>query len=77
MKRIYIKPQITFDSFSVDTDIAACASQALHDVGTCTAIIAGRTVFVSEVAACKFKAKDGTYGICYYTPNLDNNVFGS
>lgn len=78
MKRTYSKPIINFDSFDVQTSIAAgCAVDAEYQSGTCPLIIAGWAVFVSEVDACKFKSQDGRDNICYYVPTAENMVFTS
>ena len=77
MKKPYSKPQMVFDSFEVETNIAACASEARHQTGTCPAYIGGMPVFTAQVTGCRFHASDGSYGVCYFVPSADTNLFGS
>ncbi len=68
---------MVFDSFEVAENIAACASDARLTQGTCVAYVGGMPVFVQGVTGCRFKATDGSYGICYYVPTAENALFGS
>ena len=77
MRKTYSKPELIFDSFDVETNIAACASNSNHDRGTCVAYVAGMPVFTETVDACEFKAPDGSFDFCYYVPTADNTLFGS
>ena len=77
MKKTYSKPQLVFDSFGVAENIAACASNARQAQGDCVAYIGNMPVFTNDVPGCRFKASDGSYGICYYVPSADNSLFGS
>ena len=77
MKKTYTKPRMVFESFEVETNIAACASDARSTQGECMVIIGGMPVFTIDVTGCRFKASDGSYGICYYVPSADTNLFGS
>ena len=77
MKKTYSKPQLVFDSFEVAENIAACASDARATQGECVVYIGGMAVFMQGITGCRFKAKDGSYGICYYVPTADTSLFGS
>ena len=77
MKKTYTKPRMVFESFEVETNIAACASDARATQGQCVVYIGGMPVFVEGVTGCRFHAPDGSYGICYYVPSADNSLFGS
>lgn len=80
MKKSYKKPEISFDSFSVSSSFAAsvgsCNYQADASLqASCGVIIAGRKLFTSEITGCKYVSNDGEYGVCYYVPTGDTNVF--
>ena len=77
MKKQYSKPQIAFDSFEMATNIAACGKGAEFDPGTCPVYVGGMPVFTREVQGCRYRTQDGSYGICYYVPTADTNVFAS
>jgi hypothetical protein len=77
MKKTYSKPQVAFDSFEVATNIAACAQRANLNIGDCSYTVAGLPVFVSGANGCRFIATDGSYGVCYYVPTEDTNLFTS
>ena len=77
MKKPYEKPKLIFDSFEVAANIAACARTSEHGQGGCAVTVGGMPIFTSGVSGCRFVMSDGSYGICYYVPSADNNVFGS
>ena len=81
MKKSYIRPEIAFESFSLDSNFATlvsatCALEA-ESSQDCGITIAGRTIFVETSQGCKYVSADGAYGVCYYVPTGDNNVFNS
>ena len=77
MKKTYTRPEINFDSFGISANFASsCNMQAdssAYDV--CGYTIHGRTIFVSTNNGCKYVAQDGAYGVCYYVPTGDSNIF--
>lgn len=77
MKKTYTKPRMIFDSFEVAENIAACASDARHDRGSCVAYVGNMPVFIDLSTGCRFKHSDGSYGLCYYVPTADGTLFGS
>ncbi|MBR0302518.1 MAG: hypothetical protein IJQ80_01565 [Clostridia bacterium] len=79
MKKAYTKPTIVFDSFTVDTCIAACANPSgQHAQGTCGVVdISGFTVFTEDISGCTFPVDDEYNDMCYYVPSGDATLFGS
>ena len=84
MKKIYSKPDIVFESFSLFTSIAApCKIRNFNPgQGTCTFLIAGENVFLTSVAACNKPGNlpitvDGSNGICYHVPTAAAALFNS
>ncbi len=79
MKKTYCKPEIVFDNFGISSNFAVAAgctySPDLSTSDSCGVTIAGRSVFINTVAGCKYKQFDGYFGICYYVPTSDSNVF--
>ncbi len=82
MKKPYMKPGISYESFELSENIAAgCGNTSANSTqGSCGVVIAGRVVFISGVVACTTTpANNGEeyFGICYYVPSSDSNVFES
>ena len=77
MKKTYTRPEINFDCFEITSNIASSCQYhpEVSDGNTCGYTIHGRTIFVSTNAGCKYVSPDGQYGICYYVPTADSNVF--
>ena len=82
MKKVYEKPEIVFENFSLSTSIAAGCEKttALQYGGTCGIRWGHSTIFTSDVDQCSTKVIDGDTaynGLCYHVPNADYNVFNS
>lgn len=78
MKKSYNKPEIAFDNFGLSANFAStCPNATNHDQYTCGWTIAGRVIFVDGIDACKYVSADGEYGVCYYVPSGDNQLFNS
>ena len=82
MKKTYSKPEINFDSFGISSNFAntptACAYQPdAMQMNSCGYTIAGRSIFVESNTGCNYVAPDGAYGVCYYIPTGDSNIFVS
>ena len=84
MKREYKKPQITFESFELNSNIAgACEKDITAILGVCAWTVYDEfgdtyNVFTSDVGACTTKPQDGSYnGFCYHVPTEDYNLFNS
>ncbi len=76
MKKTYTKPEINFDSFGITSSFASsCEYHPQIADHSCGYTIHGRTIFVVESAGCKYVSQDGDYGICYYVPTGDSNIF--
>ena len=85
MKKVYHKPEIMFDDFSLSTNIAGdCEPPYVTNSGyeTCGLVTSGFTVFTAQmVNVCNFpwdEDKQGPYdGMCYDNPSNTNNLFNS
>ena len=84
MKKVYSKPEIVFENFSLTTNIAGGC-----EVKTWTPTNADLcayqpprfpdlNIFLEESSACTTKEADGEYdGFCYHIPTETNNLFNS
>lgn len=84
MKKVYRKPEISFEDFSLTTNIAAgCGFDTNLPVQNSCGVDmgGGMIVFVDGVYGCTTKVQlgdDGTWnGMCYHVPIENNNVFNS
>ena len=88
MKKTYSKPEISFESFVMSTNIAGdCEKPFVNNAtkGVCAVIGSGGiTVFDSKVGgACKFTPEglggtpDIYDGLCYHVPTEAKNLFNS
>ena len=81
MRKAYTKPNIVFDSFNIDMNIAACAKAiGEHGQGSCAANVSGFMVFTSDISGCTFTQADGddnVFHLCYYVSSADQTLFGS
>lgn len=88
MKKVYSKPEIVFESFSLSVSIAACQNEPVFGediVGGCKGYFDeqfGAVIFVSEGTGCVFHDGDKEFGtgdntICYHVPVNSANLFGS
>ena len=79
MKKVYAKPVIIFESFSLSQSIASCevktntpakmqCSYGEDDFGI--------PIFLSGINACKSTVQDGDT-VCYDVPVDNNNLFNS
>lgn len=79
MKKIYTKPEISFDNFGISSNFALSASCTVEPNvstrDTCGYDIAGRHIFVAENTGCEYVSADGDFGVCYYVPTGDSNIF--
>ena len=78
MTKNYIKPQIIFEDFSLNTSIAAGCEQIspLPSAGKCGYPIRGGVLFTDK-DICTLTKADGYDGLCYHVPIDDNNLFNS
>lgn len=88
MKKVYSKPEIQFEDFTMSTSIAAGCEKIVGNPsqGTCGIIgSGGYTIFNSSVGGgCVFTpedtgngAEDVYDGACYHVPNDYSNFFNS
>ncbi|MBQ8856548.1 MAG: hypothetical protein IJ024_00235 [Lachnospiraceae bacterium] len=86
MKKKYVKPQIVFEDFSLNTSIAGDCEGIVGNPskGTCAVIGTGNiAIFDGTVSACVFTPTDigGTEdkwdGACYHVPTEYSNLFNS
>lgn len=82
MKKVYEKPKIMFESFTLSTNIAGdCDHQtSLQTAGFCGLDFGGDIVFLTNVTGCEeqYEADDGSFnGICYHNPTETTNLFNS
>ena len=80
MKKVYMKPQIAFEDFSLNVSIARCKYEANTTYGVCGYFdeLEG-VIFVTKESGCTgVQAPDKEYGnICYDNPDGGYNLFGS
>lgn len=83
MKKVYSKPEIMFEDFSLNNSITvgcekiaqAAEYQCAYKVHTSDGTL---NIFTSIAGVCDDVEADGGYnGICYHTPTEANNVFTS
>lgn len=85
MKKTYSAPDIIFESFSLDENIAASNANCSRTVktysnGICGMQYGNKIVFTIAVAGCRVKIEDGSPlfdGLCYHIPYGENKLFNS
>lgn len=85
MKKTYSKPEIMFEDFTLNTNIAGdCETKTnVHSNNECGLDFSGLMVFMQGMNGCAdIKVDnvggDGKFnGICYHVPAGDNNLFNS
>lgn len=79
MKKIYSKPEIMFDSFTLTTNIAAGCGKKIdtHVNGVCGLELSGvGKAFLDNIAGCEVKFTESDE-YCYHVPTEDNKLFNS
>ena len=83
MKKVYSKPEIMFEDFTLCTNIAAGCEAKTNmpsNIEGCGYTPEGVTyaIFLEGMNGCDRKYADGAYnGICYHVPLESNTVFNS
>ena len=82
MKKVYSKPEIIFEDFTLSTSIASCDVQANSAIYQCAVEFVPGVGFLfdSTEYGCNMLIEDGSEdynGICYHNPTPSNNVFNS
>ena len=85
MKKIYTTPDILFEPFSLDENIASTNSNCTRNItnayaGVCGFPYGNKIIFTTAVAGCQVKLQDGSPifdGLCYHIPVGENKLFNS
>lgn len=80
MKKIYSKPEIAFESFAMNVNIAACKVDTdLQAKGTCGIPYGGSglVLFLDGISQCTYPGEDGFENTCYHNPTDDTRLFAS
>jgi hypothetical protein len=85
MKNIYSTPDIIFESFSLNENIASANSNCTRNItnqysGVCGLQYGNKVVFTMSAAGCRVKIEDGSPmfdGLCYHIPSGNNKLFNS
>ena len=87
MKKIYSKPEIIFEDFTLSENIAGNCKIKTHtpSQGTCAFTYEDEfggavALFTQKVVACgtdDLFEEDGTDGFCYHVPSDTSNLFNS
>lgn len=85
MKKAYSTPDIFFDSFSLNENIASANSNCSRNITTmysnaCGLPYGGKIVFTIAASGCKFRVQDGSPmfdGLCYHVPVASSRLFNS
>ena len=82
MRKIYSKPEIIFESFSMSTNIAGDCSEPYvknPSKGSCgIATSSGQRIFVDKSTGCDYPDDDGLYNnLCYDVPMGYEGLFNS
>ena len=85
MKRAYSSPDILFESFSLNENIASANTNCTRNLAnaysnSCGVEYGGKIVFTPTAQGCIFKVPDGSAmfdGLCYHVPSNDNRLFNS
>lgn len=85
MKKEYSTPDIVFESFSLNQNIASANANCSRNVTTiydniCGLHYGGKVVFTLAASGCQVRIQDGSPmfdGLCYHVPVAGNRLFNS
>lgn len=81
MKKVYSKPEIMFEDFTLSSSIASCDVQAESTMDQCAVeFVPGVSyIFLEGMNICDVPIVDGSGedGVCYHNPTPGNNLFNS
>ena len=85
MKKAYIQPDILFESFALNENIASgnrvCNRNITNQYsGSCGLLYGKKMVFTVAAAGCRTKIEDGSSmvdGLCYHIPTAEKVLFNS
>lgn len=78
MKKTYVKPFASFESFELSSSIAGtCVAKTNHARNECgyTLEATGEIIFLDKIAGCLKVVGENEYGVCYH--NSLGNLFTS
>jgi hypothetical protein len=85
MKRAYSTPDIVFENFSLNENIASANSNCSRNISNmssneCGLLYGEKVVFTIAAMGCSFKTQDGNPmfdSLCYHIPTAENRLFNS
>ena len=78
MQRMYVKPEVYFESFELSANIATgCVISINHTVGACWQGVEGFKNFNIFVDPHSCETTPDQYGLCYQTLEDANKIFTS
>lgn len=80
MKKAYSKPEILFESFVANVNIAACEVDLNNPTTSSCFIGYGTDMRLFIGGACNViitEANEGEYNVCYHNPTELGRIFGS
>jgi hypothetical protein len=85
MKKTYSQPDILFESFSLNENIATANANCTRNIsnqysGNCGLHYGDKIIFTMAAAGCRVKIEDGSPlfdGLCYHVPSGNNKLFNS
>ena len=82
MKKEYITPEIIFDSFALNENIANDCDRNITGQysGNCGLQLGNKRIFTIASTGCVFKVQDGSAAAdfqCYHIPTEGNRLFNS
>ena len=85
MRKTYTQPDIVFESFALNENIATTSDTCTRNVtgaynGSCGLHYGNRIIFTIAAAGCRTKVEDGSpmYDyLCYHVPTGENKLFNS
>lgn len=76
MKREYVKPNLSFESFEMSSNIATGCGNAQHySEMTCDTQLGAGMVYFVDNNSCEYTPEDN--GMCYQIPTEDTRLFAS
>lgn len=81
MKKLYSKPEIMFEDFTLSENIAGDCERKVGNPSKDQCAYestGGITTFTATLTGCDFTPSDGMAdGFCYHIPDADHNLFNS
>lgn len=79
MKKIYSKPEIMFEDFTLSENIAGdCENKISNPTdGVCGYPSRNGEIFMDYITGCNYKQPDGYNDLCYHVPTEYSDLFNS